>query len=452
MSIVLYAISMFLAKNKFFKSIRITDVCLILISLCFYGWAEIVGIPFIFTYILFIYIAGKLINYLKNSVGKKLLLGFSITVLVLVLIYFRRSTIISMLGISFITFSAISYLMDIYRRDAEPKGFIDVMLYIVFFPKVISGPIVLWKDFEPQIQRAKPSLDQFAYGLNRIMIGFAKKLLIADFFGSTIDLIQTNQMSTGIDIPTAWLCTIFYTIQIYYDFSGYSDVAIGLSKLIGIDIKENFNFPYLSKSITEFWRRWHISLGTWFREYLYIPLGGNRKGKGRTLINLAIVFVVTGIWHGTGPRYILWGMLHGICMILERIFKDNKVYLKIPKAFKWLATMFVVNIGWELFRLESLGKFIEFFKIMIGKITFEDPFFTWQYFMSTKVIIMMVIAILGATLLGKPKAQRWLNNINEGKAGQTILFIKQAALLLIMAFSIVTMVSSSYSPYIYFQY
>ncbi|MGN0789741.1 MAG: MBOAT family O-acyltransferase, partial [Christensenellales bacterium] len=243
------------------------------------------------------------------------------------------------LGISFITFSAISYLADIYKGKAESGNLIDCLLYMTFFPKVVSGPIVLWRDFKEQIRSKDINFNNFVEGLNRLMIGFAKKLILADTFGACI------ASATGaIDIPTAFGVSILFMLQIYYDFSGYSDIAIGLSKMLGIGVKENFNFPYLSTSISDFWRRWHVSLGTWFREYVYIPLGGNRKGTKRTIINIAIVFLLTGIWHGAGWTYILWGAINGFCNIIEKLIADKKFYVKTPTVIKWVLTMAITFV------------------------------------------------------------------------------------------------------------
>lgn len=207
------------------------------------------------------------------------------------------------LGVSFITFSAITYLADIYKQEATPGSLLDCLVYIFFFPKIVSGPIVPWKDFQTQVNDHPSSRAQFVHGVNRIIIGMAKKVILADTFGSFVSSIN----GANIDAPTAWMGWFGYALQIYYDFAGYSDIAIGLSEIFGFHFDENFNFPYRSSSITEFWRRWHISLGSFFKNYVYIPLGGNRKGKTRTLINLGVVFLITGIWHGAGLAYILWG-------------------------------------------------------------------------------------------------------------------------------------------------
>ena len=238
---------------------------------------------------------------------------------------------------------------------AKAGGFLDAALYMTFFPKIVSGPIVLWKDFSIELSARVFSEDRFVYGINRFIIGLGKKVLLADTFGSVVVNIQ-DQMYYGIDIPTAWGCTLLYFLQIYYDFSGYSDMAIGLSSMFGFKLKENFSFPYLSTSITEFWRRWHISLGTWFREYVYIPLGGNRKGFYRTLVNLFIVFLITGVWHGAGAGYLCWGIAHGICIVAERCVRDKKLYKMIPGVVKWAVTTLIVMLGWQVFHIAGMSE------------------------------------------------------------------------------------------------
>ena len=328
------------------KKMRIKDIVLIIFSFGFYMWTCFDDIFRFLLYIICVYTLGKMIE--KRRHGKVLLLiensedpaskeaanykkiswalpvlCFSVISVIFCLIYFKYTYILAdvwnylfkreiqaqsslaPLGISFITFSAISYLVDIYRGDEKAGSFIDCTLYLSFFPKVVSGPVVMWKDFKNQISTRTWDLDKCVYSLNRIMIGFVKKLILADQFGAFIASVSFYE--GGMDSITALGTMFAYMLQIYFDFSGYSDIAIGLAGLFGFEFKENFHFPYCSKSISEFWRRWHISLGTWFREYVYIPLGGSRCGKMKTMRNQAIVFLLTGIWHGAGWNYLLWG-------------------------------------------------------------------------------------------------------------------------------------------------
>ena len=353
------------------------------------------------------------------------------------------------LGISFVSFSAISYIVDIFLGGGRQSGsLLDVALYLAFFPKVISGPIVLWREFQPQIRNRRVTLDGFIQGINMIAVGCAKKVILADPFGMLATEIQTQSV-TGIDIPTAWGCAFIYMLQIYYDFSGYSDIAIGLSSMMGFTVKANFNFPYVSLSITEFWRRWHISLGTWFREYVYIPLGGNRKGVLKTLRNLFIVFLLTGIWHGAGLGYLLWGIMHGICVVVERCIRNKKFYQKIPSVLKWGVTMFIVFLGWQTFRLPDMEQLINFFKIMMGITHFDTITFTWKYYFTFRVGIMIVIGCLGATFFSLKLFDRVKSQIRQSKF---LFAVQEIGVLALFVLSVVYIVNSTYSPFIYFQY
>lgn len=340
----------FLIANLLSKFLRqsIKNYILLLLSLLFYCWSGINYITLLLISIFINYICGIIIDNFKNKgTLSKLTLIIGVLFNLLILFYYKYFNfsasiinnifnsaislrdIILPLGISFITFQGISYIVDIYRGDAvSNKNPLETALYITFFPKLVSGPIIKYKDFASQLKNRKESLKYFSYGIERIIIGLSKKVIISDILGETVDNIFTLSKS-GIDTPTAWIGIICYTLQIYFDFSGYTDTAIGLGSLFGFKFIENFNYPYISKSITEFWRRWHISLSTWFKEYLYIPLGGNRKGKFRTYLNLFIVFFSTGIWHGASFNFIVWGLWHGLFMIIERMIMKKDWYIKI---------------------------------------------------------------------------------------------------------------------------
>lgn len=355
-----------------------------------------------------------------------------------------KETISAPLGISFISFSAISYLSDIYLGKASAGGLIDCALYLTFFPKVVSGPIVLWRDYNEQIRDRRIRLSLVSDGINRIMIGFAKKLILADTFGSCIASI-----SDSVDTPTVFGVSLLYMLQIYYDFSGYSDISIGLANMLGVSFKENFNFPYLSCSITEFWRRWHISLGTWFREYIYFPLGGSRINQIRTIVNISIVFLFTGVWHGAGWTYMLWGIINGICNIIERLSGENKAYQRLPKFIKWFLTMGITYFCWELFRFNNFTSCKEWFMIMFGLKRFNSIPYSWQFYFDMRMITMMVIGIFGATFWGFPQVQTRYNRFVQTKSGY---LCQQVVFIMLFILSIIFMVNSSYSPFIYFQY
>ena len=371
------------------KKLRAKDVLLIAFSLVFYMWACFDDVFKLIFYILLVYILARWIEAARrrnifirletdaegeSRLYKCLYLAvfpfvLAVSAVLFCLIWYKyldfilqtwnalfrgaaaMKVITAPLGLSFITFSAISYLTDIYRKQASAGSLIDCALYLSFFPKVISGPIVLWKDFQKQVPERKSSLELYAAGINRMMSGFAKKVILADTFGACLAEISLSNMDRATAVGTL----ILYMLQIYYDFSGYSDIALGLSALFGFEFKENFNFPYLSQSISEFWRRWHISLGTWFREYVYFPLGGSRVALGKTLRNLLIVFALTGIWHGAGWNYFLWGGANGLLVVIERIIQNKSFYKNVPNVIKYGFTMLVVLLLWQCFRWSSIA-------------------------------------------------------------------------------------------------
>ena len=256
------------------------------------------------------------------------------------------------IGISFYTFQTMSYTLDIYMGTAKvQKNIASFGAYVTLFPQLIAGPIVRYQDVDDQLRKRPHNIDMFASGMRTFVCGFAKKILLANCAGELWDAFRAGT-ATDATIAGAWLGIIFYSFQLYFDFSGYSDMAIGLGKMLGFTFKENFFYPYISKSVTEFWRRWHISMGTWFREYVYIPLGGSRCSKRRNIANIAIVWAITGLWHGAAWTFVLWGALHGLANVLNRIFK--KTWEKLPALLCWLGTFLFVNLTWILFRAESL--------------------------------------------------------------------------------------------------
>ena len=275
-----------------------------------------------------------------------------------------RTDIALPLGISFFTFQELSYLIDLYRgRFPVQKDLFDFALYVSFFPKLIQGPIVMYRDFEKELRVRTQTSEKTAEGIRRFIFGLGKKVLIADVLGISADKLFALDPS-GMTPLAAWCAAFFYTMQIYYDFSGYSDMAVGIGKMFGFTITENFDYPYLSSSIREFWRRWHITLGAWFRDFLYIPLGGNRKGRVRTYINLLIVFAATGLWHGASWNFVGWGLYHGFFIVIERMGFDK--FLKKHKVFSHIYAFFIVMIGWVFFRAGSISSAIGIVKKMFG--------------------------------------------------------------------------------------
>ncbi len=353
------------------------------------------------------------------------------------------------IGLSFILFHGISYLLDIRHGKANPnKNFAEFALYMLFFPKLAQGPIVKYYEFEPYLRNRKVGLEDLVSGLERFIVGLAKKVLVADVLALTVNRIFSLTYE-AMDVPSAWLGSILFTLQIYLDFSGYSDMAIGIGRMFGFKIPENFNFPYSSTSISEFWRRWHITLGTWFREYLYIPLGGSRKGN--VYLNLFIVFLVTGIWHGTSRVFVLWGICHGLCVMMERFLIRKGWYEKIPKIVRWLYTMMVVNIGWIAFKVTDLRMFKEYCLHLLGKNPHPELLaFDGSYFLSLRVLLLVAVCVAMMIVFGNGRVQERLRQWNGNSVGFSI--VKYVFLIALFFLSVCAVISSKYQPFLYFQF
>ena len=347
------------------------------------------------------------------------------------------------LGISFFTFSVLSYVFDVYRGRAEvQKNFLDFSLYVTFFAKVTSGPIVQYKDMAPQLRERQMVPAKFGAGISMFLVGLGKKVLIADNLGATFSAISgLSTMSAG----TAWLGMILYSLQLYFDFSGYSDMAIGLAKCFGFDFSANFDYPYLSASISEFWRRWHISLGAWFRDYVYIPLGGNRCSKERQLINLAVVWLLTGLWHGSAWNFVIWGVYHGIFVILEKfVLKD--IWPKVPKFLRIFVTTLLVFFGWVLFFSPSLSGAIHYYGQMFGAghMGLFDGTFRYYFFGSLRLLI---VAFLGCG----PIVRRIHQRLCYYKGGKRT-YVSVIGFVLLLILCVAYMMSATYSSFLYVQF
>jgi alginate O-acetyltransferase complex protein AlgI len=349
------------------------------------------------------------------------------------------------LGISFFTFQAMSYIIDVYRKEVEiQKNFYKLALYISIFPALIAGPIIKYRDLKDQIDNHDMSFDKFSYGVKRFIIGLAKKVLIANTVGLVADKVFATPIQ-GMEVWTAWLGAICYTLQIYYDFSGYSDMAIGLGMMFGFRFLENFNYPYISKSITEFWRRWHISLSTWFKQYLYIPLGGNRISANRTNINLLIVFLITGFWHGAAWNFIFWGLWYGLFLVFEKMTnwhkKEGGLFLSFSQR---IYTMLIVIVGWVIFRADNMSYAWQYIKKMFGFGQRGDILFLSQWYFDRIEIIALAIGIILSVpifknILDKPKSARMGGCVN--------IF-----LILIFILSTMSLASATFNPFIYFRF
>lgn len=355
------------------------------------------------------------------------------------------------IGISFFTFQALSYVIDVYRGDADvQKNYFKVLLYIVFFPQLIAGPIVKYHDISQQIDNRKQSVEKIAFGLRRFIFGLSKKVFIANTMGQTTDIIFSSG-SESLSILTAWLGAFAYIFQIYFDFSGYSDMAIGLGLMFGFEFKENFNYPYSSLSVQEFWRRWHISLSTWFKEYLYIPLGGNRKGKARTALNKIIVFFCTGLWHGASWTFVLWGLYHGLFLLLEQFVPFVK---KIPKALAWIYTMLVVTVGFVMFRADTveqgfvfIGKMFSGFNITADSISLALTQLTPWF------VVMFLVAVFGSVparfISCKLKYNKEETLSTKQSIIQSVIFV---AAFVMLIWCMLRLSATSYNPFIYFRF
>ncbi len=343
------------------------------------------------------------------------------------------------IGISFFTFQALSYCIDVYRNESlAEKSIVNVALYITFFPQLIAGPIVRFSTIVSEIHERCMSPKDFKDGVVRFSYGLGKKVLIANVIATMVDSIYSMSPSE-ISVSTAWLVSIGYTFQIFFDFSGYSDMAIGLGRMFGFHFEENFNYPYISKSITEFWRRWHISLSRWFRDYIYIPLGGNRKSLKRQILNLAIVWICTGVWHGANWTFIFWGIIYGVFVILEKLLRFDE--RNVPAIINHIYTLIVVNFLWVLFRAENIQAAVAHIKVMMGigaNPLWDDTAAFYLLENYTVLILAIIVSIpIIKTLNQKPKFSRVFTAIRP-------FFV----LLLCIAY----MVKGSYNPFIYFNF
>ena len=451
---------------------RLHNAILLIASLYFYAWGSVSHTSILVVSISLNYLFGRLIASGKGK-QRALRLGVAITINLGILAYLKYANffldnfngvrsifghsiiefkeIVLPIGVSFFTFQAISYLVDVYRKTSPvQKNYLDLALYISLFPQLVAGPIVRYNDVVDQLKNRVLSMSMAAQGVHRFIIGFAKKILIANYVGYIADLIfgqSINDISTG----AAWLGIVCYTLQIYFDFSGYSDMAIGLGKIFGFDFMENFNLPYIADSIRDFWRRWHISLSTWFRDYLYIPLGGSRKGKLLTLRNLMIVFLLTGLWHGASWTFVLWGVYHGLFLLVERSGFD-KVLNFVYKPIQILYTLLVVMIGWVLFRSETLGDA----KAFIGKMFFmgnQNSLKIYaQDFLDNKAIFVLLVATFLAFGFGRWIIDKLKVSMSSGGAAVTLNLMKSIIAFSLLFLSILYLAGNTYNPFIYFRF
>jgi alginate O-acetyltransferase complex protein AlgI len=364
------------------------------------------------------------------------------------------------IGISFFTFHAISYVVDVYRGDATAqKSPVHAALYLLLFPQLIAGPIIRYRDIADQLARRLVSIDDFAYGIRRFIVGLAKKVLIANVVAVPADKIFAMPFAE-LSTAHAWLGILCYTLQIYFDFSGYSDMAIGLGRMFGFRFPENFRWPYIAVSVQEFWRRWHISLSTWFRDYLYIPLGGNRVNPARRYRNLITVFFLCGLWHGASWNFVIWGVWHGAFLVVERVISKSpsRQFTKSATsgvlAWRFWAhayTLAVVMVGWVFFRAETLPGALAFLKAMAGATTAAPTPFTVWWYLTAELSLALLAGAIGSTPWVPALALR-LARAERPRLAWTLDAFSTATLMVFLVMSIVSLSARTYNPFIYFRF
>ena len=438
-------------------------------SLVFYAWGEPVYIVLILFSTLVAYCAGlRLSCYQKreNKRGQICSLTIACVVSLLLLGFFKYADFFLRMagymagvempqlnlplpiGISFYTFQTMSYVIDVYRGEVPAQhNFWHMLLYISFFPQLIAGPIVKYRDIAAQITGRKETIRKFAAGIMRFCWGLGKKVLLANSFARVVDEIF-KYGPYAVSRKALWLGAILYMMQIYYDFSGYSDMAIGLGKMFGFEFQENFNYPYTAGSVQEFWHRWHISLSSWFRDYVYIPLGGNRKGAACTYRNLLIVFFLTGMWHGAGIAFILWGLYHGLFLILERVWLGKKLE-KLPGIVGWGYTVIAVFFGWILFRAENISLFFTYVRNMFVA---HGGTILLSAYLDSKMIFLIVMGVLFAGVLQKIYEKVRVHSAGKIPANGMVTVPRMIACLVIFWLSVAALVNNSYNPFIYFRF
>lgn len=447
---------------------RFRNLLLVLFSLFFYAWGEPKYILLMLLSVTVNYVSGILLE--KYPGRKKLVLFTCVAVNLFLLGYFKyfnfaaetwnriltvfhsagapaAKEIALPIGISFYTFQALSYVGDVYRGEVKAqKNYLHMLLYISFFPQLIAGPIVKYHDVEQQINCRRITPDKFAYGIRRFCCGLGKKVLLANAFAQVVDDVYSRNLD-GVSRKVLWFAALLYMLQIYFDFSGYSDMAIGLGKMLGFDFQENFNLPYTAVSVKDFWRRWHISLSSWFRDYVYIPLGGNRKGRVKTYRNLLAVFFLTGLWHGAGWSFVLWGLYHGAFLILERAFLGKRLE-RMPAFIGRIYTFIVVFWGWILFRAEDLSVFCVYVKNMF--VSHASAVVMAGYL--DKKMIVCVAAGLFFCGFGQMLLERVRKFFPEKRSSGSVSIPQIAGCMALFWLSVMALVNDSYNPFIYFRF
>lgn len=433
------------------------NLCLCIISCLFYAWGEPAGLFLMLGQVVFAYILTGIADNRKGTVIGRISYILSVFVPFVFLFYYKYSTfflhgimpdmpeITLPIGISFYTFQTMSYTIDVYRGEAKvQKNFITFGAYVALFPQLIAGPIVRYQTVAEQMDSRKETLDLFKQGVFRFVVGLGKKVLIANQVGALWNEIAQTKVNM-LTTSQAWLGAVAFTLQIYFDFSGYSDMAIGLGKMFGFEFLENFDYPYESKSITEFWRRWHISLGTWFKEYVYFPLGGNRKGKKRQFLNIAIVWCLTGLWHGAAICFVVWGVYYGLLLIIEKSIL-KKFLDRLPAFIARIYTLVIVTVGWSIFSWPDMIDGGRYLKTMFG-LDGAGIGNSHTAFMLLNYRFVLLMGIIGSTSLAKRLSNRILP---DGTLRREIL--AAVFVFLILGICMAYLINSSYNPFLYFRF
>ncbi|HEY1327788.1 MAG TPA: MBOAT family protein [Casimicrobiaceae bacterium] len=453
---------------------RARNGVLLVASLVFYVWGELRYVPLVLGSVVFNGWIGIRIGDAAAAPARRRWLALGVTVNLAALAVFKYAnfafenwaavapllgvapnavaiaTIPLPLGISFFTFHAISYVVDVYKRNAAPQRHLPTFaLYILLFPQLIAGPIIRWRDIAQQLAERRERLADVAYGVRRFVIGLAKKVLIANTLGRIADAIFALP-AAELTTPVAWLGLVCYTLQIYFDFSGYSDMAIGLMRMFGFRILENFNYPYISRSVREFWRRWHISLSNWFRDYLYLPLGGNRRGRLREYANLVIVFLLCGLWHGASWPFVLWGAWHGVFLVVERAGFGR--VLERSRAVAHVYALAAVMLGWVLFRCDTLVHAGGYYAALAGFATGDPSRVPLAQWLDPLAIATLVVAVVFAAPVA-PMLGRWRDRLAASpRAGGVTLTLDFAGLAVLLWASAAFLAAGTYNPFIYFRF
>ncbi|MDK2562911.1 MBOAT family O-acyltransferase [Romboutsia sedimentorum] len=446
---------------------KLKNIVLLIASLFFYAWGEPKYVFLMLGSIFFNYIFGLKVAS-NNKKEKKIWLIISIIFNISGLVIFKYinflvdnvnnllnininiPTIALPLGISFFTFQTMSYVIDVYKKDGRvQKNIFDLALYVSLFPQLVAGPIVRYQTVDEQINKRTHSCEKFAEGVNRFVCGLAKKVILSNQLGLIADGVFSTNIAS-LSISEAWLGMICYSLQIYFDFGGYSDMAIGLGKIFGFDFLENFNYPYISQSVSEFWRRWHISLGSWFRDYVYIPLGGSRVSKFKLYRNLLVVWFLTGFWHGASWNFIIWGLYFGIFIALEKAFLETLLY-KGPKFLRHAYLLLIVGLGWVFFRASNIQQAIDFIKVMFGFGANSLVNTTFSTYIIDYYYIIFAALILSTPIVKASKS--FLYKLNKNIINNKLSYMIHGLLLSTYMFVVVIMLcSSSYNPFLYFRF